>query len=147
MPTYDHDQIDGEEWFHKDDETVACDAWEVAPDLYEERDQLRAQLAALRDERDAALAEIERLKGSKFRKKPVVIEAVQLTESTYTADHPNPEHVIGVLYDPRTMTAQVETLEGTMTGNLGDWLITGVAGEHYFCKPDIFETTYEAVTE
>ena len=55
MPTYDHDQIDGEEWFHKDDETVACDAWEVAPDLYEEVQTVRAQLAALRDERDRAV--------------------------------------------------------------------------------------------
>jgi hypothetical protein len=50
MPTYDHDQIDGEEWFHKDDSTVACDAWEVAPDLYEEVQTVRAQLAALRAE-------------------------------------------------------------------------------------------------
>lgn len=56
----------------------------------------------------------------KYRKKPVVIEAVQLTQ-------------------PMT----VETLEGVMRGNKGDWLITGVKGEQYFCKPDIFEATYE----
>lgn len=60
----------------------------------------------------------------KYRKKPVVIEAVQLT---------------------RPMT--VETLEGTMRGDPGDWLITGVAGEQYFCKPDIFDKTYELVSE
>ena len=58
----------------------------------------------------------------KFRKKPVVIEAVQLTETT-----------------------KIKTLEGTMTGNPGDWLITGVNGEQYPCKPDIFEKTYEPV--
>lgn len=37
----------------------------------------------------------------------------------------------------------VKTLEGTMQGHVGDWLIKGVAGEFYFCKPDIFEQTYE----
>lgn len=56
----------------------------------------------------------------KYRKKPVVIEAVQIT---------------------RPMT--VETLEGTMRGNPGDWLITGVKGEQYFCRDDIFRQTYE----
>ena len=60
----------------------------------------------------------------KFRKRPVVIEAVQLTRRV-----------------------QVETLEGTMTGNPGDWLITGVNGEQYPCKDDIFQRTYESVEE
>lgn len=58
----------------------------------------------------------------KFRKKPVVIEATKLT---------------------RKMT--VKTLEGTMIGDVGDWLITGVKGEQYFCKDDIFKMTYEEV--
>lgn len=57
----------------------------------------------------------------KFRKKPVVIEAVRLNQS---------------------MT--VTTLEGIMTGDKGDWLITGVEGEQYFCKDSIFQKTYEA---
>ena len=61
---------------------------------------------------------------SKFRKRPVVIEALQIS---------------------RVMT--VETLEGTMRGEPGDWLITGVEGEQYFCKPNIFEKTYEAVSD
>lgn len=82
---------------------------------------------------------------SKFRKKPVVIEAVQITEKTFTDDHPNPEHVVGVCYNPLTLTASVETLEGMMTGRVGDWIITGVQGEHYFCKPDIFAATYAPV--
>jgi len=60
----------------------------------------------------------------KFRKKPVVIEARRITES---------------------MT--VETLEGVMRGNPGDWLITGVKGEQYFCKDDIFRATYEPEKE
>ena len=60
----------------------------------------------------------------KFRKKPVVIEAVQLTRRV-----------------------QIETPEGTMTGNPGDWLITGVNKEQYQCKDDIFQRTYEPVEE
>lgn len=59
---------------------------------------------------------------AKFRKKPVVIEAFQISAK---------------------MT--VETLEGVMSGNPGDWLITGVAGEQYFCKDEIFRETYEPV--
>jgi hypothetical protein len=39
----------------------------------------------------------------------------------------------------------IETLEGTMHANIGDWIITGVNGEQYPCKPDIFEKTYEPV--
>ena len=61
---------------------------------------------------------------AKWRKKPVIIEAV-------------------VLGQPMT----VETLEGTMRGNFGDYLITGVKGEQYFCKPDIFLATYEPVED
>ncbi len=56
----------------------------------------------------------------KYRKKPVVIDAVQV----------DTEHFI-------------ETLEGTMKASPGDWIITGVQGERYPCKPDIFEATYE----
>ena len=41
----------------------------------------------------------------------------------------------------------IETLEGTMTASPGDWIITGVNGERYPCKPDIFAKTYEAVND
>ena len=41
----------------------------------------------------------------------------------------------------------IETLEGTMTANTGDWIIRGVQGEFYPCKPDIFKATYEPATE
>ena len=41
----------------------------------------------------------------------------------------------------------IETLEGDMTARIGDWIIKGVKGEFYPCKPDIFETTYELVEE
>lgn len=83
----------------------------------------------------------------KFRKKPVIIEAVQVTDSTFDADHPNPEHITGLVYHPATRTISIVTLEGVMVANIGDWIITGVQGEHYPCKPDIFEATYEAVNE
>lgn len=79
----------------------------------------------------------------KFRKKPVVIDAVQLTDSTFDADHPNPEHVAGVIYDPIARCAYVNTLEGKMKAGMGDWIIRGIAGELYPCKPDIFAATYE----
>jgi hypothetical protein len=81
----------------------------------------------------------------KFRKKPVVIDAVQITDSTFDAPHPNNEHVFGVIYDPVNRVARIRTLEGEMIGNIGDWIICGVKGELYPCKPDIFEATYEKV--
>lgn len=80
---------------------------------------------------------------AKFRKRPVVIEAVQVTDATFDAPHPNPEHVPGVDYDSGQRCAFVKTLEGTMRADLGDWIITGVKGEKYPCKPDIFAATYE----
>jgi hypothetical protein len=78
-----------------------------------------------------------------FRKKPVVIQAVQITEETFSAPHPNPEHIIGLTYDPVQKAVWIQTLEGTMRGDLGDWIIKGVNGEYYPCKNDIFEKTYE----
>ena len=59
----------------------------------------------------------------KFRKKPVIIEAEPIEERI-----------------------EIQTLEGVMTGEPGDWLITGVNGERYPCKPDIFVKTYEPVS-
>ena len=58
----------------------------------------------------------------KFRKKPVIIEAIKLTSEI-----------------------KINTLEGEMIGRVGDWLICGVDGELYPCKPDIFKKTYEPV--
>lgn len=83
----------------------------------------------------------------KFRKKPIVIEAVQITDEWFDGDHPNPLHPTGVIINPQNRYVLVPTLEGDMRGNIGDWIITGVKGERYPCKPDIFEATYEAVTE
>lgn len=83
----------------------------------------------------------------KFRKKPVIIEAVQVTDSTFDAEHPNPEHIVGVTYDPIGRCAFIQTLEGKMRADIGDWIIRGVKGELYPCKPDIFEATYEPIED
>lgn len=72
----------------------------------------------------------------KFRKKPVVIEATQWFKD---GDHPS---VNRSFWNGRAL---VYTLEGDHIVTPGDWIITGVKGEHYPCKPDIFELTYEAV--
>lgn len=80
---------------------------------------------------------------AKFRKKPVVINAVQITDATFDNPHPNEEHIVGVTYDPIARCVFIDTLEGRMRGNLGDWIICGVRGELYPCKPDIFAATYE----
>lgn len=83
----------------------------------------------------------------KFRKKPVVIEAIQITMDTFKYDHPHPDHVRGVVYDPVNLCVYVKTLEGEMQGNLTDWIIRGVKGELYPCKDEIFRATYDEVPE
>ena len=52
---------------------------------------------------------------------------------------------IVITAEPIEEPIQIPTREGTMTGNAGDWLITGIAGEKYACKPEIFEDSYEEV--
>ena len=85
----------------------------------------------------------------KYRKKPVVIEAVQFTGSNAfevwafmgrldlidNMDLHNTDHPV------------IRTLEGTMNTSPGDWIIKGIAGEFYPCKPDIFAKTYEPVDD
>lgn len=89
----------------------------------------------------------------KFRKKPVVIEAeqyqpfskiagvVEVIRTEYKdfngVDYINPLQTVEKAY--------IKTLEGKMEVKPGDWVITGVKGERYPCKPDIFEMTYEPV--
>lgn len=61
---------------------------------------------------------------AKYRKKPVIIEAYQTDKEI-----------------------DIKTLEGIMHADVGDYIITGVKGEKYPCKPDIFEATYEKVDD
>lgn len=89
----------------------------------------------------------------KYRKKPVEIDAVQLHMS-------NMENLIEQMrrdgYEVESFSQppmraisglKIKTLEGTMQANFGDWIIKGVQGEYYPCKPDIFEKTYDLVSE
>jgi hypothetical protein len=99
----------------------------------------------------------------KFRKKPVEIEAMQLVADATPAQGmavyqwveshlgsvPPPcdeeYNGPGVTIDPADGLMMIRTLEGDMKVSLGDWVIRGVQGEFYPCKPDIFAATYEAV--
>lgn len=77
----------------------------------------------------------------KYRKKPVVIEAEIYRyglEDGFDIEHPEEQH----LADKKPF---INTLEGKMYISHGDYIITGVKGERYPCKPDIFEATYELV--
>jgi hypothetical protein len=88
---------------------------------------------------------------SKFRKKPVVIEARQWLDGNgfQIVSWINTEGGSAELHSLSRPPSyiSIETLEGAMRANHGDWIIKGVQGEFYPCKPDIFEATYEAVQE
>lgn len=82
-----------------------------------------------------------------YRKKPVVIEAVRVEHGNYDEIcefvgemlDAGWHKQIGVTLD----TVEIPTLEGVMTARAGDYIIKGMQGEFYPCKPDIFEQTYE----
>ena len=103
---------------------------------------------------------------SKYRKKPVVIEAMKLAGTAAdwhevylwiehnTAGSFEPLDVIegrepcpasGVSIDPRDGRLMIATLEGFHHANIGDYIICGVQGEFYPCRSDIFDATYEPV--
>ncbi len=87
----------------------------------------------------------------KFRKKPVILEAIQWDGIPYTFG--KIKALEGEVEDPFKMIVwytahgflSIPTLEGNHTANIGDWIIKGIKGEFYPCKPDIFEMTYEPV--
>lgn len=78
---------------------------------------------------------------SKYRKKPVVIEAMQHT--SLREDVLAIYAWIGVELEMKGQALMIPTLEGEMRADVGDWIIRGVAGEFYPCKPDVFALTYE----
>lgn len=86
-----------------------------------------------------------------YRKKPVEVEAFQFTSGDVELPDWVPASVSGFfisdLYPDGKVRAQIQTLEGTMHADIGDWIIRGVKGEIYPCKPDIFELTYEKVSD
>jgi len=86
-----------------------------------------------------------------FRKKPVVIEARQVN----TKDDNDLREIVNWcggyreirLVDGSAISVYIDTMEGIMEAKDGDWIIKGIKGEPYPCKPDIFEATYEPVTK
>ena len=95
-----------------------------------------------------------------FRKKPVVIQAFQMTEDRRWDNSEWPDWLtrawnmrpgVGALFidsdDSEHKRLCVGTLEGVYRVSWNDWIIQGVKGELYACKPDIFELTYEAVAD
>ena len=83
-----------------------------------------------------------------YRKKPVVIEAIQFkddTPETLTEINKILDPVRVSYHNPKHPVIIIPTLEGEMTAQIGDWIIQGVNGEIYPCKPDIFEKTYDKV--
>ena len=96
---------------------------------------------------------------AKYRKRPIVIEAVQFTgDNEYeiadfmhlpvTALQISVDAVLRTDGDYRENThIHINTLEGVATANCGDWIIKGTKGEFYPCKPDIFDEIYEKVEE
>ncbi len=94
----------------------------------------------------------------RFRKKPIEVEARELTHASIRAvavwcggelrlPASNGHPAASVALDWRHPYVVIPTLEGEMRGELGDWIICGVKGEFYPCKPDIFAATYEPAEE
>lgn len=87
----------------------------------------------------------------KFRKKPVVVEARQFKVGTWEEQERLADwcggKLRGMMLEPKYRIIQIQTLEGEMEAGVGDWIIRGVKGEHYPCKNDIFETSYEKVED
>lgn len=102
---------------------------------------------------------------ARYRKKPVEIEARQLTGTNGEMhavylwieghvgsvpppcdDEMNGGPAQGVTIDPADGLIVIRTIEGDMKADVGDWIIRGVQGEFYPCKPEIFAATYELVT-
>lgn len=91
----------------------------------------------------------------RFTKRPVTIEAIQWDGTVQTLDdltawsrqHTLPGGVIPIPNADQDNRLIIHTLEGTMRGDVGDWVIKGVSSEFYACKPAIFEATYQPAAE
>ena len=80
-----------------------------------------------------------------YRKKPVVIEAIEFNGWNFGEINDWMLNIKGIYPSYFKETMIIKTLEGDMTANVGDYIIKGVKGEFYPCKPDIFEQTYEPI--
>jgi hypothetical protein len=80
----------------------------------------------------------------KFRKRPVVIDAYQLWPNNIeTLEQWCGGSIKGTALPLERQCIDIQTLEGEMRAEMGDWIIRGIKGEYYPCKPDIFALTYE----
>lgn len=93
-------------------------------------------------------------RGQRFRKRPVVIEALQVPWKGIENDEYAVQwgQLMAFLHTAawnitEDLAINIKTLEGVMRAEPGDWIICGVKGEYYPCKPEIFAATYEAVDE
>lgn len=93
------------------------------------------------------MGEQERAKPRKFRRRPVVVEAVQWTGDNFGEIYRFLDGIAAVYMDAGSEEIRIGTLEGVMTASLFSWIIKGVKGEFYPCRPDIFEQTYKPVEE
>ena len=75
----------------------------------------------------------------KFRKKPIIVDAEQWFHGKEIEGVENPEEDY--------YCATIQTLEGKLNVQSGDWIVTGIKGEKYPCKPDIFELTYDPIDQ
>ena len=85
---------------------------------------------------------------AKYRKKPVIIEAVQYDGNFRCLDVfsiNEVSHFVVSKDENDKQCIKIPTLEGEMIASVGDYIIRGIKGEYYPCKPDIFEATYEKV--
>ena len=89
---------------------------------------------------------------SYYEKIPVIIEAWEFTREALKSDdswvrlYRNELHLISQ-YAGEVLYIEIDTLEGTMRANLGDYIIKGIQGELYPCKPDIFKMSYRLVDD
>ena len=82
----------------------------------------------------------------KYRKKPIVIEAIQFTDELKDIAYNFVRCNVSADFDETGQPIlKIQTLEGVMIARYGDWIIKGAAGEFYPCKSDIFKMTYELV--
>lgn len=81
----------------------------------------------------------------KYRKKPVIIDAVQFNGNLWDEELQTLIKTQNRVVSQHNDKLKIDTLEGEMIANKGDWIIKGVKNELYPCKPDIFEQTYEKV--
>ena len=86
---------------------------------------------------------------AKYRKRPIIVDAEQWNPDSLETPKPHEPDRLGVIwcYSPmgQVCSGIIETLEGDHEIQIGDWVVTGIKGEKYPVKPDIFEATYEKV--